>query len=293
MLSAILRLKGAFSMNIINAIINLVNHPVTTVHAHYIGRNRANSMGDALEEYIKDLFCNTFDESDENKRIEKISEVFSYLGNNSNPPDGMLRDGDAIEVKKIESANFALALNSSYPKHKLYADSPMLSNACKTAEKWEEKDIIYAVGVVNGNSIKHLAFVYGLDYAASDEVYSRIKQKIKFGVETIPDVEFSDTKELGRVNKVDPLGITYLRVRGMWGIENPFTVFKYVYERDLDKEFNFMCIINEEKFNSFNNTQDLIELCYTTEGLTITDIKIKNPDNPAQLGKAKLITYTI
>lgn len=78
-------------MNIINAIINLVNHPVSTIHEHYVGRNRANNMGDALEEYIKDLFCNTFDEIDESKRLEKISDVFSYLGNNSNPPDEMLR----------------------------------------------------------------------------------------------------------------------------------------------------------------------------------------------------------
>lgn len=280
-------------MNIINAIINMVEHPVTSIHSHYVGRNRANSMGDALEEYIKDLFCNTFDETDETKRIEKISEVFSYLGNNSNPPDGMLRGGDAIEVKKIESPNSALALNSSYPKRKLYADSPMINNACKAAEEWTEKDIIYAVGIVNGSSIKHLSFVYGLDYAASDEVYSRIKRKIKYGVETIPDVEFSDTKELGRVNKVDPLGITYLRVRGMWGIENLFTVFNYVYERGFNKDFNFMCIINDEKFNQFENKQDLIDLCMRTEGLKISDIKIKNPDNPAQLKNAKLITYAI
>lgn len=280
-------------MNIINAIINLVNNPVTTIHAHYVGKNRANSMGDALEEYIKDLFCNTFNEDDEAKRIEKISEVFSYLGNNSNPPDGMLKGGDAIEVKKIEKDNSALALNSSYPKHKLYIDSPMISNACKNAEKWTEKDIIYAVGVVNEDSLKHLSFIYGLDYAASDEVYAKIKQKIKYGVETIPDVEFSDTKELGRVNRVDPLGITYLRVRGMWGIENPFTVFNYVYERNFNRDFNFMCIINDEKFDTFENKQELIELCNKIDELTISDIKIKNPDNPAQLKNAKLITYTI
>lgn len=280
-------------MNIINAIINLVTSPVTTLHEHYFGRNRANNMGDALEEYIKDLFCNTFDEKIESKRLERISEVFSYLGNNSNPPDGVLRGGDAIEVKKIESLNSALALNSSYPKHKLYSDSTMISNACKIAENWTEKDIIYAVGIVNGTTLKHLAFVYGMDYAASDEVYSKIKQKIKYGVETIPDVEFSDTKELGRVNKVDPLGITYLRVRGMWGIENPFTVFNYIYERDFHKDFNFMCIINTEKFATFENINELTELCKSNSNLSISDVRIKNPDNPAQLKDAKLITYTI
>lgn len=66
-----------------------------------------------------------------------MSEVFSYLGNNSNPPDAMLRNGDAIEVKKIESLSSALTLNSS-----------MISTACREAEQWSEKDMIYVVGVV-------------------------------------------------------------------------------------------------------------------------------------------------
>lgn len=63
--------RKIIAMNIISAIINLFNHPITTIHAHYIGRNRSNIMGDALEEYIKDLFCNTFDETDETKCIEE------------------------------------------------------------------------------------------------------------------------------------------------------------------------------------------------------------------------------
>lgn len=44
-------------------IINIVYHQVTKVDAHYVGKKRANSMGDALEEYIKKLFCNTFDQT--------------------------------------------------------------------------------------------------------------------------------------------------------------------------------------------------------------------------------------
>lgn len=105
-------------MNIINAIINLINNPITELVSHYQGHNRANQTGDALEEYTKDLFANAFGLSqDEHK--QKLSEVFSYLGNNNNPPDAMLQNGDAIEMKKIESNNSALALNSSYPKAKL------------------------------------------------------------------------------------------------------------------------------------------------------------------------------
>jgi NgoPII restriction endonuclease. len=280
-------------MNIINAIINLVNNPVVELQEYYYSRNRANSMGASLEEYVKDLFANTFNCNNEVERLEKIQKVFSYLGNNTNPPDGMLRNGDAIEIKKIESNNSALALNSSHPKQKLFSNSPMISTACKNSETWNEKDIIYSVGVVSRKKLKHLCFVYGLDYAANNETYSRIKETIKFGVESIPNVEFAETKELGRVNRTDPLGITYLRVRGMWGIENPWTVFKYVYSRDLNKTFNFMCIINEEKWSTLFNTADLESLIGVVDGLNIENVKIKNPDNPAQLKEAKLIQFSI
>lgn len=279
--------------NIIDAIINLVKNPVLSLKDVYTNKNRANNVGDALEEYVKDLFAGTFDIDNENLRLEKISNVFSYLGNNSNPPDAMLRDGDAIEVKKIESKNSALALNSSYPKNKLYANSNMISEACRNAENWTEKDMIYAVGVVESNKLKNFCLVYGLDYCASSQIYQRIKDTIKHGIESIPNIELTATNELGKLNKVDPLGITYLRVRGMWGIENPFKAFNYVFQRDENKEFNFMAIINKEKYNTFMNRNKLEELSNVNKSLEIKDIKIKNPDNPAQLRDAKLITFIV
>ena len=278
-------------MNIINAIINLVNNPVTIVASTYIGRNRANNMGDALEEYVKDLFSGAFG-LEESERLRKHSETFSYLGNPSNPPDAMLKGGDAIEVKKIESEGSALALNSSYPKHTLLASSPMISAACRTAETWTEKDMIYIVGCVKQQSIKRLAMVYGLDYCASDECYSKIKKKIKEGVETIPGIEFAETKELGHVNKVDPLGITYLRVRGMWGIENPWKVFEYVYKKPANKSFDFMCLISKSKYETFSNRKELEDLANKTDNLDIADVMIKDPDNPARLREVKLITFS-
>lgn len=276
--------------NIIDAIYQLVNKPIIELKDFYHVRNRANNMGDALEEYVKDLFAHTFDSSPQ-ERLKKHNEVFSYLGNSNNPPDAMLRGGDAIEVKKIESNNSALALNSSYPKHTLKVTSPMINKACREAENWVEKDIIYAVGVVNGHSIKHFCMVYGLDYCADEECYLRIKNTIKTGVESIPGIDFEETKELGHVNKIDPLGITYLRVRGMWGINNPWTVFDYVYQRDYTKKFNFMCIINKSKWDSLENTELLEEI--ENENFSISDVLIKNPDNPANLVEAKLIAFFI
>ena len=279
--------------NIIDAIINIVKNPIVELKEYSISHNRANSMGEALEEYIKDIFSGTLFEADKNKRMEIISEVFSYLGNTNNPPDSILRGGDAIEVKKIENKSSSLALNSSYPKAKLYSNSSMITDACRNCEEWKEKDIIYAIGTCEKNKLTSLIFVYGEDYAAENKIYENVKNKIKFGIETINGLEFSETNEIGRVNRVDPLGITYFRIRGMWGIENPIKVFDYIYERDNTKQFNFMALINDDKYNSFFNREELENLEKENKYLEIRNVKIKNPNNPAQLRSAKLITFKI
>ena len=278
------------NVNILNAIRNIVINPIDELRSFYESRNRINNMGEALENYIKDLFANTLNETDEAKRLEYFEQAFSYLGNQNNPPDIIIRNGDAIEVKKIENPGSALALNSSYPKAKLFSNSPMISANCRDCEDWEEKDILYTVGVVRGNHISRLFFVYGIDYAASADTYERIKNVISTGVNDIPDVEFADTKELGRVNKVDPLGITYLRIRGMWGIENPARVFSYIYT-PTNSQFDFVAVINNEKYNSFpENDKNSIE-SITVEGFEIKDVRIKTPDNPSVLKDVKLITF--
>lgn len=281
-------------MTILDAIINLLENPVLKIQEVYKAKNRANSMGDALEEYIKDLFSGTLEEKDEELRKQKISEVFSYLGNQNNPPDIILKGGDAIEVKKIESPSSALALNSSYPKAKLFSDSPMIAQACRDCEEnWTVKDIIYSVGVLKNNILSSLCFVYGEDYAASKEVYERVKTAISSGILTIPNIEFAETKELGKVKKVDPLGITDLRIRGMWHIENPIKVFKSFYPENKSGKFTFMAIINSEKYLSFSaEKREKIESLQSEKiGFSISKRSISTPDNPAKLKEVYLFTY--
>jgi len=277
--------------NILIAIKNLIENPITNLVSHYRSTNRANHMGDALEFYVKDIFCDTTLIEDVNEKNRIYAENFSYMGNQNNPPDMIIRQGDAIEVKKIESLRSSLALNSSYPKNKLYSDSPLITDACKSCESWESKDIIYMVGVSNDNNLKALWMIYGDCYAASKETYENIKNKISAGINELPNVEFAETNELARVNKVDPLGITYLRIRGMWGIENPIKVFDYVASIDEDAEFNLNVIMLEEKYLSFplNDRQKIEELI--NNNFSITNIKIKSPNNPATLLNAKLLKF--
>jgi len=279
--------------NILKALKNLTENPITDISARYQanGRNRANNMGEALEAYVKDLLCDTFDVQNETEKNRIYSEKFSYIGNQNNPPDLMIANGDAIEVKKIESIGSQIALNSSYPKDKLYSDSPMITQDCRECENWTEKDIIYVVGAMQQDKLKALWFVYGNCYAASKDIYERIKTKISEGVNSLPGVEFSETKELGRVNKVDPLGVTYLRIRGMWGIDNPLHVFDYITNVERDSAFTVNAIMLTEKYNSFPELDRQAIENIVSENFSINDVEIKSPNNPARLLNAKLIKF--
>lgn len=277
--------------NIIEAICNIVENPVYEIKAHYSGRNRANNVGEALENYIKDSFAGTHNTISEEERNKIYSEHFSWLGNQNHPPDIMIKGGDAIEVKKTQSARSDLALNSSYPKHNISSDSQMITQDCRDCENWKVKDLIYCVGHTTDDSLKSLWMVYGDIYAAKHEVYQRIKNTISSGIEEIPDVEFAETKELGRVNRVDPLGITNLRIRGMWQIQNPRRVFEYIHQSENVDSFELIALIPKSKYSSFPDSSVKRLLSLKTKGLNTETVSIKNPNNPAQLIKCELVVY--
>jgi hypothetical protein len=278
--------------NILEAISNIVENPVYNIKSLYSGRNRVNNVGEALESFVKDAFVNCIRTESEIEKLEKYNEAFSWLGNQNHPPDIMIKGGDAIEVKKTQSANSDLALNSSYPKSTVKADSTMITQACKTCEAWTEKDLIYCVGHTTDDSIKSLWMVYGSIYAANHETYQIIKQKITEGINEIPNVELAQTNELGRVNRVDPLGITNLRIRGMWQIQNPRRVFNYLHTSS-SVVFEVVAVIPTSKYNSFPiASRQKIEAKVNADFL-IHDVKVKDPNNPANLIEAKLITFKV
>ena len=277
--------------NILEAIVNIANNPVVAIRNHYTGRNRANNVGEALEMFVKDAFANTIQEQDIQVKNTRYNQVFSWLGNQNHPPDIMIRQGDAIEVKKTQSANSDLALNSSYPKSNIQSNSNMITQECRTCENWTEKDLIYCVGHTTDDSIKSLWMVYGNIYADKHETYQVIKQKITDGINEIPNVELAETNELGRVNRVDPLGITNLRIRGMWQIQNPRRVFNYLHTTG--DTFELVSVIPTNKYNSFSaESKNRIENL-ENPNLSIANVQVKDPNNPANLIDAKLIIFKL
>ena len=282
LLKAVVNIKKNDSYNLSKVLVIPKLNPSTV--------NRANSVGDALEFFMRDSFVGTFNEKNAQAKKDAYDNNFSYLGNQNNPPDLMIKGGDALEIKKINGINFSdLALNSSYPKSKLYSDSPMITSACKDCEGWKEKDMIYAVGSASNQELKILAFVYGDCYAANREVYERIQKAVSGGLKKL-DLELGKTNELGRVNKVDPLGITNLRIRGMWTIKHPLSVFSDIISiKKKENSFSLVVLMRNEKYESFPKAdRQAIE---NDKGFNVKNVKIQDPDNPAKQLNAVLITY--
>lgn len=279
-------MEGGNSMgiNILSAINNISgyrNNDLTQYSES--SRIRINAVGEQLEYYMKDSLANSFEKSKDEKDLEH-QNVFSWLGNQNNPPDFILKEGDAFEIKKIESPKSALALNSSPPKDRLYSSDPRITSDCKKCETrpWDEKDLFFVVGHVLRKKIKYLFFVHGLCYAAKKEVYDRVHSGIKESIsETLEsqDLEAGDTVELGKVKRVDPLGITDLRIRGMWHIKNPIDVYSYVYSWNRAKQFSLVAIIKKEKYLSF--PEEDRERIVNNGDIEIQEVQIKDPNNPA------------
>ncbi len=279
--------------NILDAILNIAKDSSQKLSASTNTHNRLHAAGEPLEDYIKDAFAGTFN-LDTTTKNSKQSQVFSYGGGKNNPPDAIIRNGDAIEVKKVESIG-GIPLNSSYPKAKLYHDDPRISSDCRNIEggTWSERDIIYAVGNVNGANINAITFVYGNIYCASKECYEKTFNAIKEGILKSVDLELESTNELAHINAVDPLGITYFRARGMWGIEHPLKVFKYLFQHNTQNHFELVAIIPADKYNSFANLHSFEQEAQQIAALKIEDKQVKNPNNTAELINVKLITYVL
>ena len=283
--------------NIISMIINIAKYKNNNLSEYSTkSKIRVNAVGDQLEFFIKDALSNSLNLQTMEEKDKMHQKILSYLGNQNNPPDVILKNGDAFEIKKVEGTFGSIALNSSFPKNKLYSTDSRITNACRNCEneKWEEKSLFYVIGNIDKKSreLASLFIVEGECYAAEKEIYDKIQSPIKEGVKDIIEsnnLENIKTNELGKINKVDPLGITDLRIRGMWHIQHPIKVFSEHCKIDPESKFSLFTIISENKYN--NLPKESKENLKNNKELFMENIIIKNPNNPAKTINAKLITF--
>jgi hypothetical protein len=91
------RRGGEQMSSILKAFLNIVNNNKININTLKSGNNRANNMGDGLEAFIKDMFAGTINETNEQSKLSKFTQIYSYNGNKNNPPDLILKNSDAIK----------------------------------------------------------------------------------------------------------------------------------------------------------------------------------------------------
>ncbi len=289
--------------NVLNAIAALARYRDNNLGTY--AKNyaiRINAVGEKFEYYAKDLLTGSF-YSGEDERVLAYSREFSYLGNQNNAIDAIAKGGDAFEIKKVEArpnglTSGKIALNNSPPKDVLHRDDPRLRSDVKEIDggNWGQKDMFYAVGSTLGQKVKHIYFVQGTCYAARREVYAGMFNSVRGMVQGsvgASGVEFEGTKELGRIRRVDPLGITDFRLRGMWEIKHPAEVFHRIAPISEESEFTCYAIMEAQKFNEeLGKRGATAESFFGGEALGMAShglVKINDPNNPANLKDAVLI----
>lgn len=258
--------------NILRAVQNLiVGHDVHVGEVRE-SNNRANSLGEAFEIYIKNVFAGAFGLTGTAYQ-KKIEEVFSYQGSAGKPPDLMIRGGDAIEIKKLQSRDSQIQLNSSFPKNKLHADDSRISSEAKNAERWTEKDILYIVGNVDAKSktVRSMWWIYG--DCLIDECAGSIANRI-FSSDAIR-TNFEKEGEILIAN----LGIggsLSLSLKAQW-------CFKGFADSPHSNQAPFLNVVmREEKYRSFPESDRM-----ATEGLAKEGkVEVRSVVFPRERGKS-------
>ncbi len=297
--------------NALVALNNLLAHNSSILTPIFRSNGQANTAGDSLEYFVKDIFCgSSFQYQYEDSKNKEYNKYLSWTGNSTNFPDFIVRDGIGVEPKKLDNeSHSSLSLNSSYPKDYIYPDSQNIPSELLVdeTERWDRKAILYVVGNkatrfnklgMVENKLISLWMAFGNTFVADRSVYldtiDAIRSSIKKSGATL-----ENSKEIARAKQIDPLGYTNLRVRGMYELRHPEVVFKN-YKKNINPETDSLgtnitrvyLVMLKTDYDLITDKPDFSE--YINNGhLYINDIEIADPNGSGQSLEAKFFeAYT-
>ncbi len=245
--------------NLLKAIINISKSQDLDLENYKEVRdasNRIQKQGAGLEVFIKDSFCGIpLGATSNEARIENYFQVFSDTGHANNPPDGMIRNGDAMEIKKFEEIKMgSIPLNSSPPRTILTDQDRNINEETINCEPrpWK-RDYLYILGNQKSKKLRRVTFCYGNCFVACDNVYRDFFDKIKKSISEgdIGGAKFRDSREFGRIHEIDPMDFTTLRIRSMFELQNPNEIFKSEIDWKNNEDLVVSAIMKQDKFMSF------------------------------------------
>ena len=248
-----------------------------------------------MEYYVKDAISGSFKSVKDKKPTDRYTGVFSYIGSKNKPPDIIIQGGDALVIKTTKTYKGSLTINNYPPKAHLKWNDPWILKNCRQIDggQWNSKDIFYVTGWTEKRRMKYLNFIQGSCFIPEEKVYNKKLEGIKKNIYNYLEsegLEAIKTVGLGKVNNIDPLGITNLRIKGVWSIKNPINTFSDTFIYDKNKDFNLIALMFKNKFDSFPKKD--VNAIINDKQIEIKDVKIKNPNNPQKKIETKLITMS-
>lgn len=244
-----------------------------------------------IEMFAKDIFSDSLGlpRDAEAATTGAHDRTFSFTGERNNPPDFIIRGGDAVEVKRTGAAATVIQLNSSPPRQVLRSDSPYITQQCRDCEGhggWKEKDLVYFVAQFNDALPKKFWFIQGACYAAPNDVYEGLKDDIRSQLGN----NARNTNELAQIKNVDPRDATNLRVRPIWAIKHPS---KYYQDHvEIGDGFGAIAILKPDKFEKIKSqSRGSLEDIASSLSLTIEDREIQSPDDSSKTISVKIICF--
>jgi hypothetical protein len=234
-------------------------------------RGQLGANGKPFEIFVKNMFAGCLGAL--SATVDSAwNDTFSWLGSANHPPDFMIKNGDAVEVKAQTNLG-QIQLNSSPPKRTLRRDDPRITDGCRTCEEWTEKDFIYAIGKTNNEFVEALWLVEGRCIAAEKSTYDVIFDALST---TILALGGQQGNEIGRLNEVDALSATSLRVRGMWLLEHPARVFEEILIPPTPGAFALNVLVSADKWNRFDPDERQNVAALNTFGVTLNELEIRD-----------------
>ena len=280
--------------NILTAIKNISDFKTNNIREYFkdYATSQIETVRQQIEYYVKDAISGSFQSVKNKKATDRYQEVFSYIGNKNKPPDMIIKGGDALVIKIINTYKGSFTINNSPPKDRIMWNDPWIIKNCRMIDggQWNSKDLFYVIGSTQKRRINYLLFMQGRCFIPEEKIYTKkindLKKNIRIYLES-EGLETDLTIGLGKVNNIDPLGITSLRIKGVWRIKNPLKTFSDIFTYDTKQEFTLIVLMLKEKFDSFPK-KDADEIVNDNQ-IRIEDVKIKNPNNPQKKIDAKLI----
>jgi hypothetical protein len=183
--------------------------------------NRVSQSGADVENAIQMGYCNCL----ASQQYTHPGAFMSHLGSANNPPDFILANGCAVEVKKTSSISGEIQLNSSPVKREINIETATRAVAdVLQQEARESAPLFYCFALMDGSFICKVAFIEGalLDAADSQNMFGTASAGVQQAFADT-DYDYLNSKEIARIQSAQGVFKTTLRVRPMWTITNPFS----------------------------------------------------------------------